>query len=491
MNLPFVVDIAIGLIFTYLTLSLLASEIQELITTLLQWRAEHLKNSIEIMLASGQVSPNAKEIKSLSDKLYHHPLISSLNQEAKGRLAIGFRKFANLFISLFYRLTGAENPFAKNSSGPSYIPAEAFATTLIDTFKLKEIGQAVTMARLEDFKQQQLKDILKILKAIDLSDSARSIVTQELEALEQDWEASIQDFGERRVNLPNTLDRMNQRLDTFLKNCQNYIEQPETYLNVFLYRVQYIQDKNYSETERSVLIQSLKPSMNEVVEMIQNKPKMYSELQKALEDRNSPSHQGITEVIESLPELPTPVKNSLAALGNRIQSRKDSIEDEVSELQLQIENWFDASMTRSSGVYKRNARGIAVLIGIIVAVATNADSLYITESLSRNSVLRAAITENAGQFVADGRQPTAQDFKALSQEVKDSLDEASLPLGWRANLVAEQASENKGWPLPYLKRFVGWVVSGLAISMGASFWYDLLGKVVSVRNSGSGTSSRR
>ncbi|MBE9040544.1 hypothetical protein IQ235_07060 [Oscillatoriales cyanobacterium LEGE 11467] len=490
MNLPFVVDIAIGLVFMYLILSLLASEIQELITTLLQWRAEHLKNSIEIMLASGQVSPNAKEIKSLTDKLYHHPLISSLNQEAKGRLALGFRKFANFFISLYYRLTGSENPFKNDSSGPSYIPAEAFATTLIDTFKLKEIGQAVTLARLEDFKQQQIKDILKTLKAIELSDSARSIVTQELESVEQDWQGIINDFGTRRVNLPKSLDRMNQRLEIFVSNCQNYIEQPETYLNAFIYRVQHLQDKNYSETERSVLIQSLKPSMNEVVEMIQNKPKMYSELQRAIEDKNSPSHQGISDVIESLPELPAPVKHSLAALGTRIQSQKESIEDEVSELQLQIESWFDASMTRSSGVYKRNARGIAVLIGIIVAVATNADSLYITESLSKNSVLRAAITENAGQFVARDSQPTSADFKKLSQEVKESLDEASLPLGWRANLVTEQALENKGWPLPYLKRLVGWAISGLAISMGASFWYDLLGKVVNVRNSGSRSSSR-
>lgn len=44
MNLPFILDVAIGLIFIYLILSLLASEIQELIATVFQWRAEHLKN---------------------------------------------------------------------------------------------------------------------------------------------------------------------------------------------------------------------------------------------------------------------------------------------------------------------------------------------------------------------------------------------------------------------------------------------------------------
>jgi hypothetical protein len=39
-------------------------------------------------------------------------------------------------------------------------------------------------------------------------------------------------------------------------------------------------------------------------------------------------------------------------------------------------------------------------------------------------------------------------------------------------------------PLGLLRMISGWVVSGLAIAMGAPFWFDLLGKVVNVRNSG-------
>ena len=61
MRLPVILDIALGLIFIYLILSLLASEIQELIATILQWRAAHLKKSIEIFLA-GDVK-NSENIK--------------------------------------------------------------------------------------------------------------------------------------------------------------------------------------------------------------------------------------------------------------------------------------------------------------------------------------------------------------------------------------------------------------------------------------------
>lgn len=56
MNLPAMFDLVLGLIFIYLIFSLLASEIQELIATLLQWRAAHLKKSVEIFLAGDVTS---------------------------------------------------------------------------------------------------------------------------------------------------------------------------------------------------------------------------------------------------------------------------------------------------------------------------------------------------------------------------------------------------------------------------------------------------
>lgn len=56
MNLPAILDIALALVFIYLILSLLASEIQEIIAALLQWRAKNLKEAIETLLG-GAVPP--------------------------------------------------------------------------------------------------------------------------------------------------------------------------------------------------------------------------------------------------------------------------------------------------------------------------------------------------------------------------------------------------------------------------------------------------
>lgn len=84
MNFPLVVDIAIGLIFIYLTLSLIASELQELLATVLQWRAKHLRKSIELLLSGGseakrRETEDLQKARKLVQELYDDPLINTLN----------------------------------------------------------------------------------------------------------------------------------------------------------------------------------------------------------------------------------------------------------------------------------------------------------------------------------------------------------------------------------------------------------------------------
>ena len=83
MNLPFILDIAIGLIFIYLILSLLASEIQEFLSTVFQWRAKHLKDSIENLLA-GSNNEDIKEIVRVK-KISKSTLYSSFDRQHQSR----------------------------------------------------------------------------------------------------------------------------------------------------------------------------------------------------------------------------------------------------------------------------------------------------------------------------------------------------------------------------------------------------------------------
>lgn len=155
MNLPLFVDISLGLIFIFLTLSLLASELQELIATLLQWRAEHLKRSIELLL-SGEKSNDLPGIV-YANRLYQHPLIATLNQEAKGPLAKLLRTLSQVMGQIYRTLTRTRNVFGHAKSGPSYIPSQSFAAAMLADLNLKEVSRKRSWEQLVSYRSTQLR----------------------------------------------------------------------------------------------------------------------------------------------------------------------------------------------------------------------------------------------------------------------------------------------------------------------------------------------
>ena len=102
-------DVAIGLVFLYLIMSLVSSAAVEFLEVLLQYRARDLERGICELLG------NEAE----AEKLYDHPLIKPLFDGAyrTNDTAKGFAKLAALFWK--WRL-------------PSYIPSRSFALALMD-----------------------------------------------------------------------------------------------------------------------------------------------------------------------------------------------------------------------------------------------------------------------------------------------------------------------------------------------------------------------
>ncbi|HSF72367.1 MAG TPA: hypothetical protein VLA84_01045, partial [Microcoleus sp.] len=154
----------------------------------------------------------------------------------------------------------------------------------------------------------------------------------------------------------------------------------------------------------------------------------------------------------------------------------------------EIEIWFDQSMERASGVYKRNARGVAILLGTAIAVAANADTIHIINRLSKDSMLRATVNLYAEQLVANNAKTKSNNLNSLKEVQKDvaqALDNnVPLPLGWsEQNSFKQDKQKNLLWPA-LIEKFFGWILSGVAISMGAGFWFEALNKIINIRNAG-------
>jgi hypothetical protein len=152
-----------------------------------------------------------------------------------------------------------------------------------------------------------------------------------------------------------------------------------------------------------------------------------------------------------------------------------------------IEKWFDASMDRVSGWYKKQTQWILLALGLLLAVGLNVDSLRIASALYRDDALRAAAVKQA-EVVADRFDSADPDsVKALGCAVpaatataadraeagaacaKSRIDAIGYPIGW----------EELGFKW---SAFLGWLLTALALSLGAPFWFDLLNKMMVIRS---------
>ncbi|ELS00638.1 hypothetical protein Xen7305DRAFT_00003390 [Xenococcus sp. PCC 7305] len=365
-NLPAFLDIAIGLVFIYLILSLLASEIQELFAGFFQWRAKHLKMSIyRMLIGTGNVKELEQILKykteeNIEDKI--NAEIEGVNNESKKEL-LNANKSIILLIHEIYShyeiasLSQSSLGFAvtqtKDLYGPSYIPPESFAEAFIDILAEKK--------KKFDENNPENKDL----------DLIATVIGNKLNSLPDNLKAILARIAEKAVLKVDMLDPKPQG----------------------------------SQYTSSVMVQ----------------------------------------------------------------------------FQVEIANWFSNSQDRTSGTYKRNSKLGLFLIGLLAAIFANANTFTILENLHDEDVREAVVTQ-AISTANDCQDKKGEDLATcIDDKVDAALESNKLPIGWFESI--DQESPNNVLKIVFYD-LLGFIVTGLAIMMGAPFWFDLLKKFVNVRNAG-------
>lgn len=137
-----------------------------------------------------------------------------------------------------------------------------------------------------------------------------------------------------------------------------------------------------------------------------------------------------------------PVRQSLLAL---IQDAEGNLE----HAQANIEHWFDDAMDRASGWYRRRAQLWNLVLAALITVATNADTLHLLHRFWNEPALRAAPPQ--------------------------TLQQLGPVIGWTAESF-------RAGPWDWTSRVIGWLLTTVAVSMGAPFWFDILNRAVNLRN---------
>lgn len=187
-----------------------------------------------------------------------------------------------------------------------------------------------------------------------------------------------------------------------------------------------------------------------------------------------------------------------------LQSLWAEAQGDIAKFQGLLEQWFNDTMERATGWYKRKTQLVLFFIGLAIAALFNVDTVDITHKLSTDPKLREQLVRQAEVYAKEHATLKAE----LDQLKKSNTDssklknaEASYEAFVDKNKVlvdkAQQvvtndiANVNKvlalGWSqqghTPWYSHIIGWLLTALAISLGAPFWFDLLNKLMKLRGS--------
>lgn len=184
-----------------------------------------------------------------------------------------------------------------------------------------------------------------------------------------------------------------------------------------------------------------------------------------------------------------------------------------------IGQWYDSAMDRVTGAYKRWSQLALFVIGLLVATLLGIDAKEITKALQANPELRAAAVQAAQSWVrqhpeaaaktggnaaakdkvtatpvnpgtpppppAAGSNPATTPAPQSLDAVKSQLDSLRQKLAGLDIPLSPWDQDQYKTPWDWLgEHLLGFLLTALAASLGAPFWFDLLNRFVSLRSAG-------
>ena len=155
----------------------------------------------------------------------------------------------------------------------------------------------------------------------------------------------------------------------------------------------------------------------------------------------------------------------------------------IADLRTRTTTYFNGMMEQAAATFRARARSFVIMLSIGITVLFGTDSIQLAKALWMNVELRAIATAQANAVVA--REGANVDLT----ELINSLGAFSIKIGWWQTQQFPPNSDWGAWALFILLKVAGLGITAIAVSQGASFWYDLLKKIVSPTKGAGGSSS--
>lgn len=161
---------------------------------------------------------------------------------------------------------------------------------------------------------------------------------------------------------------------------------------------------------------------------------------------------------------------------------------EIHKVRMDLETWFNQSMERISGTYKKFAQKMLLVISLLVTAFLNVDSIAIIQYLHTHPEKASVLADQVSSMVkeAEVQSPKADSVstgKKINANIEElrklklELGKTQIPLGWEG-----QKEDLSGWDI--VSKIIGLLMTAMAGVVGAPFWFDMLNKLVNLRSTG-------
>jgi hypothetical protein len=254
--------------------------------------------------------------------------------------------------------------------------------------------------------------------------------------------------------------------------------------------------------EASVVVGHLETGINELRGAVAAVPDdaVRIELERAVELTLRPLH-AVGQDILLLERVSLAISNMAdSSIKTALAAALQQAGDDASAVKRSIASWFNEVMDHTSGWYKRNTQRILIVIAIFLCTLNNVDTVALVQHLTTDPQLRVEASEAAVGYLdqdADSPPDTAAATRTEgpdAQKLEAALEQTHLPLWWsrtewkslwtRSGVkTGERATFSPSLPR-LLAKANGLLLSIMAVSMGAPFWFEVLSRLVNVRLAG-------
>lgn len=197
-----------------------------------------------------------------------------------------------------------------------------------------------------------------------------------------------------------------------------------------------------------------------------------------LEGTAATQKEKIKKVIEMLPKAFTSLDGKSVPFETRANLLKMVDDDFYSfdQWREKLETWFGNVMDQSAQQFKAKARQYVVLFSLFVAIGLGVDTIDIAQRVWHDASYAKQFDNQAALILNSTDEANKQEKLDKLYSRLDDLQVINIPF-WVQPATGAQTAPAGSYDNWLLMRILGLILTGLAVSQGSSFWYDIIRQV--------------